>query len=545
MTVSLRLLCIEDNPADTLLLIRHLSNEGYAVEYERVDSYPGLEAALEKSWNAVLADYNIPGMDFGKTMLRIQEHDIDLPVILVSGNIGEEKAVDLLNQGAWDFVLKENLTRLGATLQHCLNEAENHFARREAEKALKANEAKFRTYFEQSPVMMMVTDAVGRFVDANPTALTALGWDRSVMRDSFITDIVAGEDRELAWADLAGSPDGNRAESQCRLRRRDGSTFPVSLRTSRLGDDRFMAFAQDISERQQAEDKLRLMAAVFNATQEGVAVTDLEGRVLAVNEAFTTITEYAEAEVMGRSLSVLSSGRHTPDFYQSMTRDLREAGYWQGEIWDRRKGGEIYPQWLTISTIRDAAGRPEKYVGVFTDISRIKHTTTHLEHLAHYDALTDLPNRLLLKSRLCSSLDRARRYGGAGAVMFLDLDRFKEINDSMGHQVGDELLQLVAGRLRARLRDVDTLARLGGDEFVVALDGIASRDPAAQIAQTIIDLLHQPFELKDGRKAEIGCSLGISLYPQDGDNVELLLERADQALYEVKRMGRNGYRFYR
>ena len=544
MSAPLRFLCIEDNPSDVLLIERHLKRNDCPASCRRVDTSAELNAALGEDWDAVLSDYNVPGMDCRATLRHIRARHPDLPVILVSGSIGEEAAVELLNHGAWDFVLKDNLARLTPALRRCLDEAQAQQARREAERALAANEAKFRAYFEQAPILLLVTDARGRHVDANPKALETLGYDLADLLDLYFADIMVEDDRTQALEDFARMSESGHVEGEYRLRRRDGGTVWVALRAAPIAADRFIAYAKDITARKLAEEHLRLMAAVFNATQEGIAVTDLEGRVLAVNAAFTTITEYAEAEVLGRSLRLLSSGRHTPDFYQAMRRDLRKAGYWQGEIWNRRKGGDVYLQWLTISTVLDAAGAPEKYVGVFTDISRIKHATTQLEHLAHHDALTDLPNRLLLTSRLEHALIRARRNGGQGAILYIDLDRFKEVNDRLGHRAGDDLLIQAASRMLDRLRDCDTLARLGGDEFVVAMEAVETPEAAAGVARDLIDRLGLPFDLDCGARVRIGCSIGICLFPRDGDAVAALLDHADAALYRAKRDGRNTFRMY-
>lgn len=194
-------------------------------------------------------------------------------------------------------------------------------------------------------------------------------------------------------------------------------------------------------------------------------ITDLEPRIVAVNRAYMEITGYRKSEVIGKNPKLIKSGRHDQAFYQSMWNNLIQAGYWRGEIWNRRKNGEIYPQWLTISTVHDESGKPRNYVGVFTDISQIKQSEARLEHLAHYDPLTGLPNRLLAQSRLQHAIERADRNHYRVATLYLDLDRFKNVNDSLGHPAGDELLSLLANRLKSRLREEDTLARLGGDEF--------------------------------------------------------------------------------
>lgn len=281
----------------------------------------------------------------------------------------------------------------------------------------------------------------------------------------------------------------------------------------------------------------RLIAAVFNSAQEGIAITDLEGRYLAVNQAFVGITDFSEAEALGQTPKLLNSGRHEPAFYQNMWQALRDTGQWQGEIWNRRKGGEVHLEWLSISTVYTAEGEPENYVAVYTDFSRIRHAKTELEHLAHHDALTNLPNRLLLFSRLDHALERARRNGTQLAVLYLDLDGFKTVNDTLGHHVGDGVLQKVALLLSTRLRGADTVARLGGDEFVVLLEEVpdgAELDHALSVARTIASLLTQPMEVHPGTTVVVGASIGISRFPLHGQDAASLLSQADTAMYHAK-----------
>ena len=219
-------------------------------------------------------------------------------------------------------------------------------------------------------------------------------------------------------------------------------------------------------------------------------------------------------------------------------------GHWQGEVWNRRKNGEIYPEWLTISSVRDGNGNATHYIGTFTDISRIKESEIQLEHLAHHDPLTDLPNRLLLLSRLQHAIGRARRDGTKGAILFLDLDRFKNVNDSLGHLAGDELLQLVAQRYLARLRDTDTLCRHGGDEFTVLLENLREPEHAADVARSLIEELRAPFVLSDGHEVYIGTSIGVSVFPDDSENPVRIISNADTAMYQAKKSGRNIFQFY-
>lgn len=293
-----------------------------------------------------------------------------------------------------------------------------------------------------------------------------------------------------------------------------------------------------------AADTLRQAAAVFDATREGILITDLKPRIVAINRAYTDITGYGEAESLGKNPNFIGSGRHDKAFYRALWDRLSATGHWQGEIWNRRKNGEFYPQWLTINTVYDEQGAPRQYVGVFSDISQIKESEARLERLAHFDPLTDLPNRLLVQSRLRHALEHAERHGHRVGVLYLDLDRFKTVNDSLGHPSGDELLGLLAGRLSKRLRDEDTLARLGGDEFLLVLEHIETPEAAATVAQSMIDLLLPPFHLYGGQEIYLGVSIGISLYPDDAGDVTELIQHADMAMYLAKQEGRNTYRFH-
>ncbi len=301
---------------------------------------------------------------------------------------------------------------------------------------------------------------------------------------------------------------------------------------------------QDITERRQTEDALRQAATVFESSHDGVTITDLNGRMLAVNRAFLKITGYAEAEVLGKNPSILHSGRQKKDFYQNMWASIKAEGFWQGEIWNRRKNGETYPEWLTISAVHNEQGETTRYVGVFSDLSQLKQSETQLEHLAHYDPLTNLPNRLLLQSHLSHALAQAQRHHGQVGLLYLDLDRFKNINDSLGYPIGDELLVALTKRLAMRMRSEDMLARLGGDEFLLVLEHIASPEDAANMARAMIELLDHPFVLSGEKEVYIGASIGISVSPDDGNNADELIQHADAAMHLAKKQGRNTYRFY-
>ncbi|WLI12420.1 MULTISPECIES: phosphodiesterase DibA [Pseudomonas] len=290
-------------------------------------------------------------------------------------------------------------------------------------------------------------------------------------------------------------------------------------------------------------ERLRQAAAVFDCTREGVLVTDSKGLIVHVNRAFMEITGYQCEEVLGQRPNMFKSGHHPPGFYQAMFAALESLGEWSGEIWNRRKSGEIYPQWQTIRLIRDDQGRLSQYVAVFSDISAIKNSEHELTHLAYHDPLTDLPNRLLLTDRAGQAVASAQVHKRGCALLMIDLDHFKLINDSLGHSVGDQLLKAVAERLNVLFGPGITLARLSGDEFAVLAENCPQPGHAAALAQRVIDGLRESFQI-DGHPLFINASIGISLFPSDALSAEQLLRNADSALFKAKSAGRDGYALY-
>jgi diguanylate cyclase (GGDEF)-like protein/PAS domain S-box-containing protein len=306
---------------------------------------------------------------------------------------------------------------------------------------------------------------------------------------------------------------------------------------------RAIGTVRDITETKRAEDKMREAAIVFDASRQGIMVVDAEGRITAANPAFSNITGYGLDEVLGERPSLLSSGRHDEAFYADLWHSLESTGLWEGEIWNRRKNGEIYPQWLNISVLRDVEGRALKYVGLFSDITQRKRQEEAIWRQANFDPLTGLANRSLLHDRLAGLIAHARRHGERVGLVFVDLDGFKWVNDTLGHDLGDELLVEVSRRLRKSLRDGDTVARLGGDEFTVVVRDLHTADDLRPVATKVLDALREPFDLA-GTKHYISGSAGITVYPDDGESVQVLLKNADIAMYQSKRDGKNQYRFY-
>ena len=289
---------------------------------------------------------------------------------------------------------------------------------------------------------------------------------------------------------------------------------------------------------------LKLAALVFES-QQGIVITNADNIIIRVNKTFTEITGYSAEEVTGKDPRLLKSGRHDTYFYRSLWQSIQKSGAWQGEIWNRRKNGEIYPEWLTITPVKNNSVITN-YIGTMTDISEYKNAEEQIRQLAFYDPLTELPNRRLLLDRLQHSVDMHSRDGKLMALMMLDLDNFKPVNDSLGHLAGDELLQQVATRLLERLRNIDMIARLGGDEFIVLLENINCADDAGHVAENIINDLNRPFHLlhDHSHDVHIGASIGISLYAQHGTTPQLLMDHADAAMYKAKDSGRNCFAYF-
>lgn len=409
---------------------------------------------------------------------------------------------------------------------------------------------------EQSPASVVITNIEGIIEYVNPkfeevsgySAKEAIGQNPRMLKGG---DKSQGEYATL-WKTLK---QGKVWRGYFHNKKKDGSIYWESASISPIRDDQeqithYIGVKEDITARKRAEEQLRMNATVFETTNEGIMVTDAEARIKTVNPAFTEITGYSAEEAIGQMPSMFSSGRHDQAFFDEMWNHLRTAGNWSGEIWNRRKDGSVFPEWLSIAAIKDEKGTINEYVAIFSDITQRKQNEEQILYQANYDVLTGLPNRTLLFDRLLQSIVSARREQWRFALMFVDLDRFKAVNDLHGHVIGDELLQMVASRLRTSIREVDTVARFGGDEFVVLLHAIHGEDDAAMVSQKLIEALSEPFEIVD-RAVSIGATVGITLFPADAseagsmmDMANALLSNADMAMYQAKSKGRNRYQFF-
>lgn len=409
-------------------------------------------------------------------------------------------------------------------------------------------EVRLRAVFDHSPDIAAITElATGRFLQVNGAFSRVMGFsaEETIGRTSSQLG-TWGSDRERdLW--LKALAAGGRFENrEVMFRRKNGEVFPALASVEPLildGVEVLFTSARDISDLKRTEEAVRLFANVFENSGEGILITDRDNRILAVNRTFTRLTGYAIEDLRGKDPHILASG-HTPvGTYQALWESVSEKGFWQGELWDRRKDGSEYPKWAAISAIRDENGELTNFIASFTDISEHKAAADRIEYLAHHDGLTGLCNRVCLEGRLAQSLAEARREGGCLAVMFIDLDRFKVINDALGHHVGDLLLVEVANRLRASVRESDIVSRLSGDEFVVVSTNLSCAEDGGLVASKILATLQAPYMI-EGRLLHSTPSMGIALFPDNGGESDTLMRCADAAMYSAKENGRNGFRFF-
>ncbi len=423
----------------------------------------------------------------------------------------------------------------------------------DSQDATRASETQIRLLLDSAGEGIYGIDEEGIITFANLRALEILGYvsEEFVGRNGHFVVYPHDSDGQHASQDCpiySSFREGHSAHVEgAKFWRKDGSSLMTEYRAYpiRKGDKvvgSVITFS-DITERKQTESSLELARNIIENAHEAIMVTGLDGVIEQVNDAYVKISGFSRDEVLGLNIEVQRSEHHDARFYAEMWQEIDETGHWDGEQWESRKNGEMFPKWLSINTVRDQSGNPIKYVHIFSDISSLKETERELEQLAYYDALTKLPNRVLFHDRLKQGISTAKRDGHKLATLLIDLDHFKYVNDTLGHDAGDRLLEIVAERLKTFVRDSDTVARLGGDEFIIILTEINRPQEASIIAQKIIDNLNAPIEVR-GREVNIGASIGISTYPDDGDNGVLLVKNADLALYKAKDNGRNRYHYF-
>jgi len=453
----------------------------------------------------------------------------------------EESYVEQLDDGRWYLASDADTSEGGkACVRVEITES----------KQIELDLRKLSRALEQSPASVVITDTEGIIEYVNPKFEEISGYSAEEAIGQNPRILKSGDKKPEEYKDLWETISAGREwKGAFHNKRKDGSIYWEAASISGLRGDNgevthYIAVKEDITARKRAEDQLRLNATVFETASEGIVVSDANNRIKTVNPAFTRITGYEPEDIIGQDPKMLSSGRHESHFYRKMWNQIKGQGYWSGEVWNRRKDGSVYPEWLSIVVIRDEKSHEvSEYVAVFSDISQRKQDEEQIRRQANFDALTGLPNRSLFFDRLNQAVISARREGGLLALLFVDLDRFKAVNDTFGHVLGDEMLQEVAERLKMCVRDSDTVARLGGDEFVVLAHDMAEVNDAALVAEKIIDQMSSSFNV-GGRAVTVGASIGITIYPEDTDDAEEMMRNADMAMYRAKEGGRDRYQFF-
>ncbi len=412
--------------------------------------------------------------------------------------------------------------------------------RKQAEEALARTLAEKEVILDNSPVGIAFLTEQQQFIRVNNQLEKLFGYTEKELQGK-TTEILYFSTKDYAKKQTF-------PKTERLMRHKNGTTFWCSVLVQAIEPEDlskgYIWSLEDITEQRRVQENQRLAATVFETISEGVMITDANNDIIMVNPAFTHLTGYSFDEVVGKKPVVLISGHHNASFYKTMWKSLHETGKWQGEIRNRRKNGEFYVEWLSIVAVREANHNIVQYVAVFSDITKRKEAEELIWHQAHHDALTGLPNRTLFADRLLQAVHIAKKSQKKQlAVMFIDLDRFKWVNDTMGHEAGDLLLKEVALRLNACVRDTDTVARLGGDEFTVIMTQINHILDTQTIAKRILKSLSTPFMLKE-QEVSIASSIGIASFPKDGLDAETLLKKADTAMYQAKNQGRNRFIFF-
>jgi diguanylate cyclase (GGDEF)-like protein/PAS domain S-box-containing protein len=536
------LMLVEDERIVAFDLKNQLQSFGYRVGAMVASGEQALARVSLELPDLVLMDIHLEGgMDGIDAAVRIQtEHKV--PVIFLTAYAEDETLLRALASRPFGYLVKPCEAReLHAMIQMAL-------ARREVEVAVEQSEMLLKLALDAASLGVVEWTPLSGRMHADGH-LNVLYGDRRLPLDEswpeFIGRVVP-EDREEVGRTLhATLADGQSVLFGFRIRDDDGSVRELEARAKAYpgltGGERVVGILQDVTQRRRDEARLRQSSVVFHTTAEAIVITDAERHIVAVNSAFTRITGFPEVQAIGADPDRLLRVRRDSGAPVDLDDDDSD-GYWQGEVICCRENGEPFPAWQSVSVVRDRTGKVAHYVTAFSDVSAIHEASEQLDHMAHHDALTGLPNRLLFDDRFAHAIDQAQRLQERCLLMFLDLDSFKVVNDTLGHAVGDELLRVVSERLKEVLRQSDTVARLGGDEFVILTSG-ANPEYAAHVAQKILDALHEPVILA-GEQVTVSGSIGISLFPDHGADRHLLMRAADIAMYAAKAAGRNRYHFY-
>jgi len=454
--------------------------------------------------------------------------------------------------GSFDKEIVHLLEGMTANISYALDNADREQWRRQSEEALRESERRFRLVAEESPFPMQIHAEDGEMLRINRawTELSGYTLEDIPTMQAWLEKLLdeEGINRTLAGIRAMIEQEARRDGGEYLIRCKDGSERIWHFFSSPLGqlaDGRraVISMAMDITERKKAENELKLAAMVYQDSSEAMMVTDSSNRIIAVNPAFEQITGFRAGEVLGKNPNFLKSSKHGKEFFRAMWKTIDKTGRWKGEIWNRAKNGEDFAILLSINTTFDSNGTVLRRVALFTDITKKKESDELIWNQANFDALTGLPNRRLFRDQLKHAIRKSRRTNQPLALMFLDLDGFKDVNDTLGHNMGDQLLKQAAERLHGSVREIDIVSRLGGDEFTVILSELSAPDNVNRVAQHILQQLSKPFHLED-EIAHVSASIGITLYPDDATDIEDLLKNADQAMYAAKQHGKNQYQYF-
>ena len=555
-------LAVDDVPENLSIISTMLSTLGVDVRVAANGPSAVRYASLEPRPDLILLDIMMPGMDGHEVLkqLRAQPETCDIPVIFVTALDSTHDEEIGLREGAVDYItkpIKPTVLRARVLAQLELKKArdllssqkawlEQEVSRRVVEN--KQLESRLQIALNTTGFGIFEHDYVKNRNEWSESFAQILGHSSALPTTTEALAIIHPEDRHLADEALL-SPNDEFHFEEMRVQHRDGHWVWGELRGRILERDkdgkptRVLGTMADISRRKLAEDELRLSSIVFSGISDGVCITDPQGNILLTNQAFSKVTGYEAAEAFGNNPRMLRSGVHGAEFYRDLWETISRHGNWQGEITNRRKDGELVREWLSISAVKDSSGRLTNYVGIFSDLSEREAAAEHIQYLSSYDPLTNLPNRNLFTDRLNQALINAHRFDRETAVILLDLDRFRIINDTLGPPVGDEILVEVSRRLNLQVREGDTIGRRSGNEFGFVMANLSHERDVIALAQRMLDAITVPFTIA-GQSIVITASIGISVSPRNGSETDALLKSADAALLRAKQAGRNNFRCY-
>ena len=542
----IRALIVEDVEDDALLLVHHLKSDGLKIDWQRVDTEEGLTEALEQPWDIVFSDYSMPRFSGPHALEILRRHDPDIPFVFVSGTIGEEAAVEAMRAGAKDFIMKGQWTRLLPTLNRELREVQLRRERRHALQTLR----KLSLVVKQAADSVFITDPNGRIEYVNPAFETLSGYKAEEIIGSTPAILCSGQHDNRYYQNMWEIiTRGEVFHGTMVNRRKSGELFHEEKVITPLKDEKgcvthFVSTSRDITARVQAEEARSRLAAILEATPDLVAILEPEGSLRYLNGAGRRLLGLQpQDEIENHCLQDIFPEPMAQQLTVEILPEVQRTGSWTGETVLRLAQGKEMPVSQVVLAHKDTNGNIEYFSITARDISERKRFEAQLNHQATHDALTGLPNRFFLIDRFKSVLAHARRHGKYVAVLFLDLNNFKRVNDSLGHAAGDALLQQVARRLKTCLRPNDTVARHGGDEFTIVVGDLANVEHTLTVLRKLRDVFERPVTIGTN-ELFVTFSTGIALYPHDGDQVDDLLRHADTAMYRAKSSGSSQYRFY-